>query len=91
MEKSVTRWRSPALNREMPLATWGFYGKPVLIFPTGGGDLEECERFLMLRMLQPLVDAGKIKDYACGSISGEGWLSSEAARSVPSFLLPSEY
>ncbi|MCK6517086.1 hypothetical protein L6R46_18745 [Myxococcota bacterium] len=86
MEKSVTRWRSPALNREMPLATWGFYGKPVLIFPTAGGDFEECERFLMLRMLQPLVDAGKIKVYACGSISGEGWLSSEAAPAYKSLL-----
>lgn len=78
MEKRTWSWHSPALNRSMPLACWGDFGKPVLLFPTAGGDFEESERFLMLRVLNPLIEARRIKVYSCGSISGEGWLSSTA-------------
>jgi esterase/lipase superfamily enzyme len=71
-------WRSPALDRDMSVCRWGFYGKPVLIFPTAGGDYLECERYMLIKSIKPLVEAGKIKVYACGSISGDGWLDSEA-------------
>jgi esterase/lipase superfamily enzyme len=79
MERKTGSWHSPALKREMHVASWGHFGKPVLLFPTAGGDFLECERFLMIRVLEPLIDAGRIKVYACGSISGEGWLDKEAA------------
>jgi len=62
----------------MPVAAWGHAGRPVLLFPTAGGDYLECERFLMIRMLAPLIEAGRIRVYACGSISGEGWLAQDA-------------
>lgn len=78
MERVVTGWNSPELGREMQLARWGDRGKPVLLFPTAGGDFLECERFLMIRMLTPLIEAGRIRVYACGSVSGDGWLDGDA-------------
>ncbi|MCB9798052.1 MAG: hypothetical protein H6741_35690 [Alphaproteobacteria bacterium] len=75
----VKTWTSPALEREMSVARWGHFGTPVLLFPTAGGDPEECERFLMIRVLTPLIEAGRIKVYSCGSISSDAWLNRSAA------------
>lgn len=79
MNRRDHAWWSPELGREMPVATWGSRGRPVLLFPTAGGDHLECERFLLIRALQPFIDSGRIRVYACGSISGEGWLSATAS------------
>ncbi|MCB9779887.1 MAG: hypothetical protein H6742_15080 [Alphaproteobacteria bacterium] len=74
-EKQTWSWDSaPLQGRTMHMARWGHFGVPVLLFPTAGGDFEECERFLMIRALAPLVDAGRIKVYSIGSISSETWL-----------------
>lgn len=54
---------------------WGHYGTPVLLFPTAGGDAEECERFLMIQALEPLIGAGRIKVYSVDSIAGAAWIS----------------
>jgi esterase/lipase superfamily enzyme len=48
-------------------------GQPVLVFPTAGGDAEEIERFLMIRVLEPLLAAGRIKLYSCDSVGGRAW------------------
>jgi len=62
----------------MSVARWGYWGKPVLFFPTGGGDFLDCERFLMTRALQPLIDAGRIKLYAIDSLSPRSWINPNA-------------
>ena len=41
MEREIGSWQSPALKREMHVARWGTRGKPVLLFPTAGGDFLE--------------------------------------------------
>ena len=69
---------SRELDRPMPLARWGDYGVPVLLFPTAGGDYLECERFLMIRALSPLIAARRICVFGCSSISGDGWMNGEA-------------
>ena len=58
---------------------WGHFGKPVLLFPTAGGDAEECERFLMLKVLSPLISAGRIKIYSCDSVAGRVWTDGESS------------
>ena len=73
--KESTSWFSPRVERDIRLVRWGHFGAPVLLFPTAGGDAEECERFLMIRALQPLLEAGRIKVYSVDSIAGEAWLS----------------
>ena len=72
--KAVERWRSPCVQREVTLVRWGTFGQPVLLFPTAGGDAEEIERFHMIDVLRPLIDAGKIKVYSCDSVAGQALL-----------------
>jgi esterase/lipase superfamily enzyme len=69
--KRVDRIFSRPLGREVLVARWGWYGRPVLLFPTAGGDAEECERFKMITVLRPLIEAGRIKAYSCDSVGGQ--------------------
>ena len=78
-DKAVTRWRSERLEREVTLVRWGSFGRPVILFPTAGGDAEEIERFLMIDALGPLIDAGKIKVYSCDSAAGQALLGREGS------------
>ena len=64
------RLRSRFADQEVLCVRWGHFGVPVLLFPTAGGDAEECERFKMLHVLRPLLDAGRIKVYSCDSLGG---------------------
>lgn len=73
--KLRTDWHSTHLDQTVTIVRWGHYGTPVLLFPTAGGDAEECERFLMLKVLAPLIDDGRIKVYSCDSIAGRTWTS----------------
>ncbi len=73
--KLVTGWYSERLHSGVTVARWGHYGVPVLLYPTAGGDAEECERFELIRALAPLIDDGRIKVYSCDSIAGRTWLS----------------
>ncbi len=68
-----SRWHSSRIGCEATLARWGETGQPVLVFPTAGGDAEEIERFHMIRVLEPLLAAGKIKVYSCDSVGGRAW------------------
>ena len=73
--KLRTDWYSTHLEQTLTVVRWGHFGTPVLLFPTAGGDAEECERFLMLQVLAPLLEAGRIKVYSCDSIAGRTWTS----------------
>jgi esterase/lipase superfamily enzyme len=69
--KRSERIRSRFCDLEVLAVRWGHFGTPVLLFPTAGGDAEECERFKMLVVLRPLVEAGRIKVYSCDSVGGK--------------------
>ena len=77
MDKEVTRWHSSRLEQEVQLVRWGHFGTPVLLFPTAGGDAEEVERFHLIGVLGPLIDAGRIKVYSTDSIAGRTWTSGD--------------
>ncbi len=77
MQKESSRWYSTRLEQDVQLVRWGHFGTPVLLFPTAGGDAEEVERFHLVRVLEPLVDAGRIKVYSTDSIAGRTWISGE--------------
>ncbi|MFN8547450.1 MAG: alpha/beta hydrolase-fold protein [Candidatus Eisenbacteria bacterium] len=79
MEKKSSTWFSERVNREVTTVRWGFYGKPVLIFPTAGGDAEEIERFHVLSVLEDLINDGKIKVYSCDSVAGKVLLTREGS------------
>lgn len=71
--KEVTSWHSPRLECDLTLARWGHWGQPVLLFPTAGGDAEEAERMLVIDVLRPLIDEGRIKVFSLDSIAGRAW------------------
>lgn len=75
-------WRSRFLHAEVTVARWGERGRPVLLFPTAGGDAEEVERFGMIAALAPLLAGGRLQVFSCDSVPGQCWLaeSSSAAR-----------
>ncbi len=75
--KESSTWYSQRLRQSLHLVRWGHFGTPVLIFPTAGGDAEEIERFLMLKVLAPLLAEGRIKVYSVDSIAGRAWLTGE--------------
>lgn len=74
MEKVRSTWYSPRLRRDVTAVRWGHYGAPLLLFPTAGGDAEECERMQMIRALSPLIDAGRLKVYSPDSVAGQAWV-----------------
>ena len=80
-------WYSERMQREATLARWGTYGQPVLMFPTAGGDAEEIERFLMIRALGPLIEAGRIKVYSCDSVAGHAMVHQEGGPAHRMWLL----
>jgi esterase/lipase superfamily enzyme len=69
--KRSERVRSRHVGQEVLCCRWGWYGTPVLLFPTAGGDAEEAERFLMMKALRPLLEAGRVKVFACDSVGGK--------------------
>lgn len=75
--KVSTRWFSERTRMEMNMCRWGTYGQPVLVFPTAGGDCEEIERFLMIKVLGPLLEAGRIKVYSVDSVAAAVWGDTE--------------
>lgn len=74
VEKWRSTWFSPRLRKDVTVARFGHYGTPLLLFPTAGGDAEECERMLMIRALRPLIDAGRLKVYSPDSVAGQAWI-----------------
>jgi esterase/lipase superfamily enzyme len=75
--KDTSRWHSPHVEQEVQLVRWGHMGKPVLLFPTAGGDAEEVEHFHLIGVLMPLIEAGRIKVYSTDSIAGKAWISEQ--------------
>ncbi|MBL0217156.1 MAG: hypothetical protein IPQ07_25185 [Myxococcales bacterium] len=78
-DKVVARWWSERVEREVTLVKYGMIGQPILLFPTAGGDAEELERFQLIDALAPLLDAGRIKLYACDSVAGKALLAREGS------------
>jgi len=75
MHKETTSWYSPALNKEMPIATYGHYGFALLMIPTAAADYQEYERFKLIDALSPFINAGKMKVYSIDSMNKESWMN----------------
>jgi hypothetical protein len=75
MRREIHNWHSPRLNKNMEIAMYGHFGFAVLLLPTAAADYLEYERFQMLNVLEPLIDAGKIKVFSINSINAEAWLN----------------
>jgi len=81
MSRVSETWYSDRVGREVQVVRWGETGTPVVFFPTAAGDAEECERFLLVDALGPLLEEGIIKLYSVDSVPGMVWLKED--NSVP--------
>src|ERR1044071_7691174 len=77
MQRELTSWYSPSLNKEMPVAIYGHYGFALLLVPTAAADYLEYERFQLMDSLQPHIDSGKVKVFSINSINNESWLNNQ--------------
>jgi esterase/lipase superfamily enzyme len=75
MEKNITSWYSTRLQKDMPIATYGYYGFALLMVPTAAADFLEYERFQLMDVLRPFIDGGKMKVFSVNSINNESWLN----------------
>ena len=76
MKRELGSWYSHALGKEMPVATYGYYGFALLLVPTAGADYLEYERFQLIDAIAPFINQGKIKVFSINSINNESWLNS---------------
>jgi esterase/lipase superfamily enzyme len=72
------QWHSPALGQQMELKVYGYYGKPVLVFPAQGGRFFEFEDFGMLAVVAPFIEAGQIKVFTVDSVDNQSWANGNA-------------
>ena len=63
MERRMMTWHSPVLDREMTVAAWGHWGRPVVLFATAASDALDYERFKLIHVLKPLMEAGHYTTY----------------------------
>ncbi|HZG23045.1 MAG TPA: esterase, partial [Chitinophagaceae bacterium] len=75
MERHLRSWHSPSLNREMPVAVYGWHGFALLMIPTAAADYLEYERFQLIDAIAPFIDAGKCKVFSVNSINNESWMN----------------
>lgn len=66
---------SGILDRRMPVAIYGHFGVPVMVFPTANQDFEEYERQGMLDTLGDFIEQGMVKLYCVSAINGESWMN----------------
>lgn len=75
MKREITSWYSPALRREMPIASYGHYGFAVLLVPTAAADYLEYERFQLIQSLEPMINSGKLRVFSINSMNNESWMN----------------
>ncbi|MCC6525886.1 MAG: hypothetical protein IT373_24780, partial [Polyangiaceae bacterium] len=71
----IDGWHSPRLGMHMPIVTYGHAGHPLLLFPTAQADFLEYERWLMIKVLEPHLFAGRVRVYSIDSINKHAWMN----------------
>ncbi len=67
------KWYSPNLGHDMELKVYGWYGKPMLVFPAQGGRFYEYEDFKMIEAISNYIEDGKVKVFTVDSIDHQSW------------------
>ena len=77
MHREIDSWHSPSLNKEMEIVTYGHFGFALLLLPTAAADYLEYERFLLIDVIKPYIESGKVKVFSINSINAESWLNNK--------------
>ena len=68
-------WYSPRLGMDMPIVRYGNYGHALLLYPTAQSDLLDCERFFLIKSVEPLIFAGRVNVFVINSINEHAWMN----------------
>ena len=85
--KTTSRWYSDRVKTEITVVRWGTFGRPVLVFPSAGGDAEEIERFGLVDACGPLLAEGRVKLYSVDSVAGRAMITKEGSPDYRMWLL----
>lgn len=67
-------WFSRPIGLEMPIVTYGHAGPAVLLYPTAAADYLENERFFLVKAVEPLLMAGRMRLFSIDSINSHAWM-----------------
>ena len=73
MKIEYHKWHSPNLGQDIELKVYGYYGKPMLVFPAQGGRFYDYENFGMVEAIHWFIETGRIKLFAVDSIDNQSW------------------
>ena len=73
------RWYSSRMEQQVTVVRWGLFGRPVLVFPSAGGDAEEIERHGLVDACGSLLAEGQIKLYSVDSVAGRAMVAKEGS------------
>ncbi|HEV7714893.1 MAG TPA: alpha/beta hydrolase-fold protein [Steroidobacteraceae bacterium] len=89
MQKETWSWETTRLASSWPrslaapstvrVSRWGYYGTPVLLMPSAGGDFEEVERFGLIAAIQGIVASGRVKVFSVDGIAAHSWIQAKAS------------
>jgi esterase/lipase superfamily enzyme len=68
---------SPSIGRDVEMLIYGFFGPPMIVFPTAGGRFYDFENNGMIDAVAPWLDAGKVKLYCIDGIDRESWINGD--------------
>ncbi len=85
--KTVQRWFSDRMQQEITVVRWGDVGRPVLIFPSAGGDAQEAERNGLVDACGELLAEGRVKLYSVDSIAGQAMVAKTGSPEHRTWLL----
>jgi esterase/lipase superfamily enzyme len=77
MEGRHVMIESQDLGRQVHMWTYGWFGAPIVVFPSAAGFAHEWDAQGMIEVLTPLLRAGRIKLYCPESNVAEAWTRKE--------------
>ncbi|MFT3775732.1 MAG: alpha/beta hydrolase-fold protein [Minicystis sp.] len=75
LPRHIFGWYSNRLGLEMPIVSYGDRGHPLLVYPTAQADFLENERFFLIKSIEPLIFAGKVRVFSIDSINRHAWMN----------------
>lgn len=67
-------WFSRSISLDMPIVSYGHAGPPVLLYPTAAADFLENERFFLVKAIEPMLMAGRLRLFSIDSINRHAWM-----------------
>lgn len=78
MQIEYHKWYSPNLGQDMEIKVYGYYGKPVLVFPAQGSRFFEFEDMGMIRAAESFIESGQVKFFTVDSVDNQSWVNEGA-------------